>query len=632
MSQDLLKDLVAIGSITSVIVTLITVLVTRTIPWAQAKLHSRAAKKLLGETFSDVDEAIRYYIEPRCDSKDPSEGIVDIGADPSNKRKLFRVLDESLASPRSRYLFILADSGMGKTSALINYFARHVRKWRKPFRIAIVPLGISDADARIEKIQQKEDTVLFLDALDEDQEAIKNYHQRIDQIIGETLDFRAILITCRTQFFPSDAAIPISTKRKKTGPRPAGRSAEHTFEKIFLSPFSQKEVLRFIRKRYPIWKLAERLRTLSLVKSVPSLVHRPMLLAHLDVLAKSRTIIGCSLDLFEEMVEAWLRRERGFVPDTNHLRTFSELAAVDMLINSGRRGMERMPRPEIEQLAKEWAIPLEAWILTNRSLLNRDDEGNYKFAHRTIMEYLCLCRLAKGDQRILVGPATEDAPTLGVQWTDQMLDFFGEIAEFARPWLIGVIPAIVGHPNSRSLLGNICFRMGDFCKTKEQWLFRIGNLSCAISLCAELPFAEVVVLSVDIDDSMRLHVSVAFRARYEKAGESYILEELKSRQSAEISVNTLFGLFCLPESAQGRKVSPEAVSLLPNFRGVFTVAPKGGFREVGKDQGRLPSAIIGFGSELPDEAMLLHAQLVRIWRNAEFAENDFSLLNERTWQ
>lgn len=63
--------------------------------------------------------------------------------------------------------------------------------------------------------------------------------------------------------------------------------------------------------------------------------------------------------------------------------------------------------------------PLDDWKLTRRSLLNRDAVGNYKFAHRSIMEYLFVHKFIQGDKSCV-----------SVEWTDQMKLFLKERVEF----------------------------------------------------------------------------------------------------------------------------------------------------------------------------------------------------------
>lgn len=69
-------------------------------------------------------------------------------------------------------------------------------------------------------------------------------------------------------------------------------------------------------------------------------------------------------------------------------------------------------------MAKQWNIPLEDWVLSGRSLLNRDAEGNYKFAHRSIMEYL-----------VVKGFVDDDKAYGGLLWTDQMKAFLWAVIQ-----------------------------------------------------------------------------------------------------------------------------------------------------------------------------------------------------------
>src|ERR1700709_1103394 len=323
MPETKLTDFVAIGSIASAVVTVTTAIVTRSIPWGKAKLASRAAKKQIESIFPDnIEEVVRYYVMPEASLDDPSLNLEDNRKGQPRRPKLFKALDDIFASGSSRYSFLLADSGMGKTSALINYYARHIRRWSHPFKIAIVSLSSPNPLQRIEALQSRENTVLFLDAFDEDQAAIKDYREHLNQLIQAPYDFKALLITCRTQFFPSDADIPTETKRRKAGPRPAAEPSQYVFSKLYSCPFSEKDVRSYIRRRYPLWKFTDRHRILALIKRVPKLVHRPMLLAHLDTLARSRRDIECSVDLYEEMIEAWLKRESE-VAEIGHMRLFS---------------------------------------------------------------------------------------------------------------------------------------------------------------------------------------------------------------------------------------------------------------------------------------------------------------------
>lgn len=141
-----------------------------------------------------------------------------------------------------------------------------------------------------------------------------------------------------------------------------------------------------------------------------------MLLAHIDDLVRTERAIRFGFELYDEMVEAWLLREQGFVPETQGLLQFSEQLAVELYLNRAQRGAERIRNRELQWLATRWNIDVESWKLSGRSLLNRDAEGNWKFAHRSIMEYLFVKQFVSGNFECL-----------NTEWTDQMLYFLDEI-------------------------------------------------------------------------------------------------------------------------------------------------------------------------------------------------------------
>jgi len=372
-----------------------------------------------------IENAIRYYIEPFCQSLDPA------GADEprlllGTQENLFDTIDRALNHPTEyRYIFLLADSGMGKSSFMINYYARNLHKRKRKFEIALFPLGVPKIDERINGIKSKhrKKTVLFLDAFDEDTLAIVDHVARLVDLLELTSDFKKIVITCRTQFFPKDEEIPRETGIIKVGPRAAGEKAQYQFHKLYLSPFTSEQVRQYLKNLYPFWYHKRRNKAQQMVEKIPNLSIRPMLLAHINDLIKEEQEITKSYQLYEEMVDAWLVREEGILENIQKepLRQFCEHLAVDVYVNRQRRGSERVPRDELTELAHQWNIPIDDWQLTGRSLLNRDAMGNYKFAHRSIMEYLFVKRFMEGEQ------ACRNIP-----WSDQMQAFLWEIIQEYR--------------------------------------------------------------------------------------------------------------------------------------------------------------------------------------------------------
>lgn len=387
--------------------------------------QQRRTQRLLEKSFGSelygpevIERSTRYYIPPNCSSVDPAQEA-EMRQVVTTEEKLFEAVDKHLAKDNPhRHLLLLADSGMGKTAFALNYYARNQRlPKRKRQRLAVVPLGIPDADEYIAKVTDQQNTVIFLDAFDEDTKAIKDHRQRLMELMHACRNFRRVLITCRTQFFPKDEEIPRDTGIARVGPRKAGEKGVYEFWKLYLSPLSDEQVDAFLRRRYPYWPWGKRKRARELVRKIPLLSVRPMLLSYIPEVLESGAQIDYSFQLYEVMVEKWLERESRWV-NPEALRNFSEGLAVDIYINRQRRGAERIPRTELSVLANQWQIPLDEWQVSGRSLLNRDAEGNYKFAHRSILEYLFVKRFTLGDGNCC-----------GMTWTDQMIAFLTDMVQ-----------------------------------------------------------------------------------------------------------------------------------------------------------------------------------------------------------
>lgn len=377
----------------------------------------RVLSKSFGSDMYDPDEiwqSTRYYIHPDSSNIDPA-GEAEIKNVRAPKEPIFDAIDDFLAKDsRYRHMLILADSGMGKTSCLINYYAQNQKRRSVRHRIALISLGRPDADKYIEEIDQQNQTVLFLDSFDEDTSAIDDYQSRLETLIEMSRNFKRVIITCRTQFFMSDEEIPREVGIIRVSPVNA-QTKEYEFLKVYLLPFSDQQVNLFLHKRFPIWKWRTRRKARKIARTIPLLSVRPMLLSNIPDLIAENVNIQYSVELYEALILGWLERESYWV-EPEQLHRFSEKLAVDFWTKREIRGMERMSSSELSEMARQWNIPLEQWQLSNRSLLNRDAVGNYKFAHRSIMEYL-----------YVYYNLTNDTIWSDVGLTDQMEFFLAEM-------------------------------------------------------------------------------------------------------------------------------------------------------------------------------------------------------------
>jgi hypothetical protein len=369
-----------------------------------------------------IKQATEHYIEPDCQSLDPS-GSEDFRRLVATRERAFAVLDKLLGTDSpERYFLILADSGMGKTSLLLNYYSRFMkgRRGSGP-RMEFVSLAEASAIEEINGIKEQRSAILLLDALDEDTSR-GDHKERLFRIMKAASRFQSVVITCRTQYFARDTEIPKEAGKVRIFAGPS-QDKEYSFYKIYLSPFSDAQIRKLIHAIWPVWQWDRRRRAMQIVERMADLKTRPLLLAHVKELVddpKSGRVIGVSSDIYEEMVAMWLQRERRYA-NPDQLLKFSELLAAYVYLNRTERGSETVGKDEAVELAREFSFELDGWQIAGRSLLNRDAEGNLKFAHRSIMEFLFIKYYLKNPQR--VGK---------VEWTDQMKIFWWELLFHSR--------------------------------------------------------------------------------------------------------------------------------------------------------------------------------------------------------
>lgn len=220
--------------------------------------EARAIEKSFGADYYShvvISQSLSYYVAPHCPSIDPGQETESTQI-LSTREELFAVIDRFLSTEsRHRHLLLLADSGMGKTSFVIAYYARNLRlSKKKRRRLAIVPLSVPTALEDVAKIDEKRNTILFLDALDEDVKALDDHRERLQDIMRACGGFDRVLITCRTQFFSSEEEIPKGTGVIRILPRSLAESRVYEFWKLYISPLSNEQIRQFVRKRFPIYR------------------------------------------------------------------------------------------------------------------------------------------------------------------------------------------------------------------------------------------------------------------------------------------------------------------------------------------------------------------------------------------
>lgn len=349
-------------------------------------------------TSSDIKEATCNFIPTKYLENAPSDSPEPGSISLENAKKLLPLFLKEIFRDKNDYanqrlFLVLADSGMGKTTFLLNLYMKYaLKRFGKKYDIRMLPLGDPVVDEELDgiEIERKKNTILLLDGFDEDTQAINDFKKRMKDIEKKTHLFQKVIITCRTQFYPSKTDEPSETSNKKFG---EGGGYEK-FQKFYIALFDDKDVSRYLRKKYSIFNFKKKRRAFEVIKKSPDLMARPMLLSYIDDLITDFRQYEYASEIYEELVKKWIERESKRYKKAerenfkNNMFTFSIDVAVDIYRNNEIQKELVIKPDKLEFIARRNGIPLENVELKSRSLLNRDTGGDYKFAHKSVLEYI----------------------------------------------------------------------------------------------------------------------------------------------------------------------------------------------------------------------------------------------------
>jgi hypothetical protein len=296
----------------------------------------------------------------------------------------------------NRFYLLLADSGMGKSTFMLNLYMRYNSMFYiKPDKkkIRLFPLGqsfekISD---KIKSIEDKSDTILLLDGLDE-VPAIDNLNVRslFEELINLIQDFYFVIITCRTQYFSSDKEEPSELKIRMFNTRGNGF---HNVKKIFISPFDQSDINKYIRKNFRFYELRNKRKAHEIIRNTDDLMVRPMILSCIkDLIESENQSLKTTFDIYESLILTWLNRESLKYDEQKRWElkinlTIFYYAVCDFIYMNYDKNGAYIPLNKAIELSQEFKINLSEIEIKSRSLLNRNSNGDYKFSHKSFLEF-----------------------------------------------------------------------------------------------------------------------------------------------------------------------------------------------------------------------------------------------------
>lgn len=352
---------------------------------------------------SEIYQATRYFVpvkwqnKPPSDEQDLADAFLHNTANPLIPHLMNRVFTNNPARQTDhKFFLVLADSGMGKTTLLINLFGQwQAKKRHKEMRL--YPIASAKTWQEIHQLKQlgkAPETILLLDAFDEDQAAVKDYKKRLQEIIELTQGFHKIVITSRTQFFPTKKDVLTETNVLTN-------KGYCKIRHMYVAPFDNQSIDKYLKKKFgsnlKFWNTKQKKRAKQIVSKAPRLMVRPMLLAYIDDLLGSEQIYSYSHEIYKEMVNKWIAREgakvkqkkrRSFV---ENLQKFSVEVATH-LYDYPTEGRYIIHYNELQAFATRYAIDLSRMEMQSKSLLNRNSEGYYKFSHKSVLEYFLLLK------------------------------------------------------------------------------------------------------------------------------------------------------------------------------------------------------------------------------------------------
>ncbi len=393
---------------------------------------------------TQIKKARRYYVPTQWQNIPPSREQELRDATIAREKVLPYFIKQVFKHKvDQKFFLVLGGSGMGKTTFMINLFFKAQKKDYKIYLFHIAANHTWEKIAQIKAKGEHEEAILLLDAFDEDSAAVEAYKKRLHEIIQLTQDFRQVVITSRTQFFPSEQDIVMETKIRVD-------ETYRVLHKMYLSPFNETDIGKYLRKKYgrtwlKPWNSAKKRKAKAIVKKSPHLVVRPMILEWVDDLLKNAECnYAYAHEVYQTMVEKWVEREADRVSIDKRedfreaLHRFSRALAV-YIYQYPVQGEYIIEQKAMQEFAQNHDIQFSDLEMKTRSLLNRNAIGQYKFAHKSILEYFLALEVVENPVFAVafseaLQPYGEALPQY--QGMNQAAEFVRELYEVIKPGLM----------------------------------------------------------------------------------------------------------------------------------------------------------------------------------------------------
>ncbi|MCP4350009.1 MAG: SUMF1/EgtB/PvdO family nonheme iron enzyme [Desulfobacterales bacterium] len=365
-----------------------------------------------------------YYVRTLCTDQNGKE------------RPLDDLLDEFIADSEHSFMTLLGDFGTGKSSFSLHYFIIHAKRYLKD-RTQRIPLfislkdypkklnlqtfirnefsekfGLSFSSAVFQSLVLQGRFLLFIDGFDEmlsmsdKEETVENFKE-LTRLSFENLQFMTlsqkaqknkIFMTCRTHYFFTETQEKDILKADYTVLyRNYATKSQYQVTRINIKEFDHEQIKEYILKSTKNEATANGfIKIINDTYNLSELSTRPLLL---DMIVKTmpalrdKQLINAA-DLYRAYTDDWIKKDdwRSQMMAQGKRRFMWELA-LKMYQKGGDFSLHysKLDKPDkaffkSEQI-KEQDGDYFIYEATTCSFLNRDPKGNYRFIHKSFMEY-----------------------------------------------------------------------------------------------------------------------------------------------------------------------------------------------------------------------------------------------------
>ena len=371
-------------------------------PWSLNKVKGAYIHSALDHDFAEQlgRENKQQYIETHFTSLPPHEYDDPIkSTTASTQESMTAFCDRILApnNPNEKLYIVLAGSGMGKTTFMVNMFCHYVNNNMTrnglPLEVRLLRLDDEDIFGRIRTLSTTIDpckTILLLDALDENRDASENFSTFKDELETVIEPYKLVIITCRDQFFDTEKDIPEETRWVSSGKE----KNLINYLKVYISPFSDGDVEKYLSVKFGKFKFTRKRKQARLiVNKCRSLMVRPLLLSYIDDLVDEKAEFRELSDIYERLIDKWLQREVNSIEASERqkrkemLYKFSSDIAIAIYENWKETKKMQLSVEQMNEFMTKYGYNSVPYQIKQRSLINRNISGEYKFSHKSFLEF-----------------------------------------------------------------------------------------------------------------------------------------------------------------------------------------------------------------------------------------------------